>query len=87
MADLVSFDAYRRLVENRPFKFDEEQVNYRRSEGEEKCGGCAHFFTRSLDKFGVCEIFRPTKGEESVLANMVCDFQTQDGENYPLLDE
>jgi hypothetical protein len=83
----ISFDSYRRLIENRPFKFDEEEVNYRKSTGEEKCGGCAHYFTRALDKFGVCEIFRPTEGEESVLANYVCDFHNVNGEDYPLLQD
>ena len=83
----VTFEAYERLRNDRFFKYDEEQVNYRESEGPERCGGCVHFFKRVLDGFGVCEVFRPTTAEESVLENFVCDFQTKDGEDFPLLDD
>ena len=49
----VTFEAYERLRNDRFFKYDEEQVNYRESEGPERCGGCVHFFKRVLDGFGV----------------------------------
>lgn len=82
----VSKDLYERLIENRPLKLSEEEVNYREAEGEEKCKACSHFFTREVDKFHTCEIFRP-EPERSVETNHVCDFFTNDGDKFPLLEE
>jgi len=88
MTERVSKESYDRLVSNRPFKFDEAEVNYRSGHtGHEQCEGCAHFFQRKADDFGVCEIFRPTRGKEEVRPNFVCDFFTEDGEEHPLLTE
>ena len=83
----VSKDAYKRIIENRPFKFSVDEVNYRESEGDEECKGCVHFFERVKDKFHVCEIFRPTKGDESVDPEFVCDFWTENNEDFPLLED
>lgn len=83
----VSKDSYFRLIENRPYKFDESEVNYRKSDAEERCGKCFHFFERLADGFNVCEIFRPTKGSESINPKFVCQFFTEDGEEFPLLKE
>lgn len=83
----VSKESYLRLVENRPYKFDSEEVNYRKSDGEEACERCVHFFERLTDKFHVCEIFRPVKGKETVDPEFVCDFFTADGESHPLLED
>lgn len=72
----VSNEAYKRLTENRPYKFDEEEVNYRDAESsKDKCGTCAHFFARVIDKFHTCEIFRPSDDSE-VISDYVCDFWT-----------
>ena len=77
----VSKESYLRLVENRPYKFDSEEVNYRDSEGEEKCQTCAHFFERVVDQFHTCEIFRPVS-DASVNPDYVCNFHTV-GETTP----
>jgi len=82
----ITKDLYFRIVENRPFKFSAEEVNYRDGEGEEICRTCQHFFERVIDKFHTCEIFRP-KDDASVEAEYVCDFHTVDGEEFPLLEE
>lgn len=74
----VSKESYLRLMENRPYKFDEDEVDYREGEGDELCKTCIHFFTREADEFHTCEIFRP-KDDESVDPEYVCDFWS-DGE-------
>lgn len=80
----VSKESYLRLIENRPYKFDEDEVAYRDGEGEEVCRTCIHFFERVTDKFHTCEIFRPM-GDAPVDPEFVCDFHTLDGEVFPLL--
>lgn len=71
----VSKEAYQRLIENRPYKFDEEEVNYRLGIGTQgnSCSNCAHFYTREVDKFHTCEIFRPDD-DSSIKENYICDF-------------
>lgn len=86
MTERVSKSAYDRLIETRPYKFSVDEVDYREAEGDEHCSDCVHFFERVKDKFHTCEIFRPTKGDESVNPDYVCDF-FNDGESFPLLDE
>jgi hypothetical protein len=85
----VSKDAYLRLIENRPYKFDAEEVNYREAEGDESCGDCQHFYTRKVDGYNVCEVFRDVtkKGENPIDPEKVCDFFTEDGEEFPLLGD
>jgi hypothetical protein len=82
---LVSKESYLRLIENRPYKFSEEEVNYREAEGEVKCSNCVHFYTRKLDSFHTCEILRPAE-DASIDPERVCDFHTVDGEKFPLLE-
>ena len=82
----MDFDTYKRLLENRPFKFSAEEVNYRKGESPYQCQNCAHFFTRKLDGFTVCEIFRPSgETEEAIDPAYTCDFQN-DGDEYPYQD-
>ena len=80
----VTKDSYLRLIDNKPYKFDEEEVNYRDGEGDDVCRTCVHFFERMIDKFHTCEIFRP-RDEGPVDPDYVCDFHTKDNETYPLL--
>jgi hypothetical protein len=72
---VVSKESYERLIENRPYKFDAEEVNYRESEGEEKCGTCVHMFERMIDKFHTCEIYRAAD-ETPVDPEYTCEFWT-----------
>ena len=96
----VSRLEYETLVADRPQKFDEDQVNYRPANRSQfRCDRCLHYFTRITDNFGVCEIFRPTRYArrrspeegypteeiEEVQPEMVCDFFSADGSQYPLL--
>lgn len=80
----VTKGLYLRLIENRPYKFDEDGVTYRDGEGGEVCRTCIHFFERITDKFHTCEIFRP-EDDSPVDPAFVCDFHTTDGETFPLL--
>lgn len=76
---------YKRLMEDRPLKWDTSDVNYRPSEGKERCSRCLHFYLRNIDHFGVCEIFRSeTTDQEGVQPGYTCDFFTRDGERFPL---
>ena len=71
----VSKESYERLLRDRPYKFDEEEVNYRDGEGEDVCATCIHFFTRKVDGYSTCEIFRPSD-DSPVDPDYVCDFHT-----------
>ena len=82
----VSLSLYRRLMDNRPLKFNEDEVNFRKSDGDERCEGCVHYFTRGVDGYSVCEIYRSDTEERSIPPDYVCDFHTTDGEKFPLLD-
>jgi len=85
---MIDMELYQRLIENRPFKFGAEDVNYQDGEGEHRCATCIHFFTRKVDGFHTCEIFRPSEdGEESVIENYRCDFWSDDGEDFPYQKE
>ena len=85
---MPTLNDYRDLVSDRPEKFSAEEVQYRRAEGKERCSRCIHFYERRLDTLGVCEIMRSEETDEKgVLPNWVCDFTTQDGETFPLLQE
>jgi hypothetical protein len=79
---------YNHLIDDRPEKWLPDSVHYRPSDGEEKCRRCLHFYTRKLDGFGVCELIRDADtDEDGVDGDNVCDFYTQDGENFPLLED
>ena len=85
----VTKNFYFRIVENRLVKFNDEEVNYREADSEIRCGNkCQHFFARVWDKFHTCEIFRNEETDEKgVNPDYVCDFHTEDGKTFPLLDE
>lgn len=86
---LADKDIYLRIIDNHPFKLSPEEAEYRKSEGPERCDKCIHFYVRKTDGFTVCEVVRPTEdgNEEPISPNYVCRFTTDDGENFPLLDE
>jgi hypothetical protein len=84
---VVSLQKYRELIEERPRKFDAEEVNYTKdAEGKKQiCFHCIHFFRRAIDDYGVCEIFRSEEtDEEGVKPDAVCDLFTKNGESFPL---
>ncbi len=85
----VSKTEYDALLEERPRKFDAEQVGYERSTNdEEKCANCVHLYSRVVDKFHTCELFRNAETDRvGVMPNWKCSFFTRDGETFPLLDE
>lgn len=82
-------ELYREIINDRPKKLTESEVNYRESDSPvyaKRCRRCLHFFERALDGFSVCELMRPDS-DESVEPDHVCDFFTRDGEDFPLLGE
>jgi hypothetical protein len=85
---LVTIDAYNRLVANRPYKFSGDEVNYRKADTDHTCENCLHLYKRAWDGYGVCEILRDGEGEneEPIKPDWVCDFNTVDGESFPLLE-
>ena len=61
----ATFAEYQAMVDDRPEKLNEEEVNYRDAEGQERCGVCFHFFMQGGgERRTTCEIFRPT-GEDT----------------------
>jgi hypothetical protein len=83
----VTKEMYDRLIENRPFKFAPEEVGYQKADDGNRCDTCIHFFLRKTDGFAVCEIMRDPDGDESVIPNYRCMFQSSDGEEYPYIEE
>jgi hypothetical protein len=78
---------YDDMVADRPEKFSAEQVGYRKAPrgSEQRCENCAHFYTRQVDGFGVCEIFRSEQTDVSgVDPKWLCDWWTLDGTDHPL---
>lgn len=69
----VSKELYQRLMENRPFKLNEEESDYREADTEDRCGNCSHFFERVIDKFHTCEVVRKSD-DGSIDADYVCKF-------------
>lgn len=81
----VKMKDYERLIADRPYKFDDKQVNYRDGKDKERCMRCVHFYVRKVDQHAVCEIFRNDKVDENGIdPDYVCDFFTRDGEKFPL---
>lgn len=76
---IVSKELYDRLMENRPFKLSASEVNYGESDSDNRCDNCVHFYTRVVDDFHTCEIFRPSD-DETVEPSYVCDYWN-DGTN------
>ena len=84
----VTKETYERLLENRPFKLNPDEADYGPGEGEIVCKNCIHYFERKADGFAVCEVVRPDEdGVEAIQPFYKCRFWTNDGENFPLLDE
>jgi hypothetical protein len=84
----ADLEGYTKLLADRPAKFDDSEVDYRESQGKEKCGRCIHLFSRKLDGFNVCEVFRNDEiDNDGIDPEYVCDFFTRDGEVFPLLKE
>lgn len=84
----ADLEDYTKLLADRPSKFSDEEVDYRESEGREKCGKCLHFYTRQIDSLHTCEIFRNDEVDtDGIDPEYVCDFFTRDGEIFPLLKE
>ena len=87
MSPLASKQDYLDLIEDRPHKLDESESGYREARGEpHQCRNCIHLYLRQKDGYKVCEIVRPTKGTEEIQLQYTCQFQTQDGETFPLLN-
>lgn len=79
---------YDDMVADRPEKFTAEQVGYRKAPrgSEYRCENCLHFYTRQVDRFGVCEIFRSLQtDEEGVDPKYLCDWWTSDRDTHPLV--
>jgi hypothetical protein len=84
---MVSLNDYRKLLEERPRKFTAEEVEYNKdAEGKnEICFKCLHYFRRTIDDFGVCEIFRSEETDvDGVKPDATCRFFTHDGKLFPL---
>lgn len=87
---MVTIKEYRKVIEDRPYKLNAEQVEYGPApEGSVfRCNSCIHFFRRSTDSFSVCEIFRDQETDANgVRPDFRCAFWTVDGDVHPLLEE
>lgn len=83
---MKSLADYESLMSDRPRKFTPSDVGYREATAlVHRCRRCIHFYSRIVDRFGVCEIMRPS-ADEPVDPDYVCVFQTKDGDTFPLLD-
>ena len=79
---------YDEMMADRPEKFSAEEVGYRKAPrgSEYRCENCLHFYSRQVDGFGVCEIFRsPQTDISGVDPKWLCDWWTKDGEDHPLV--
>jgi hypothetical protein len=80
---------YQELVADRPSKFAPADVWYQKApEGSAIiCAACIHFYHRAIDGFSVCEILRsPETDRTGVRPDWRCQFQTLDGDVFPLLE-
>ena len=83
----ATLEDYQDVIADRPRKFDQHASSYHLAKGDEpRCDECAHFFQRHLDGYAVCEIVRPVP-EEEIMPEWTCQFQTPDGQTFPLLKE
>lgn len=90
MADLVDKGAYEDIINDRPEKFTPEEVGYEAAPlgSAIRCAGCRHYYIRAIDGFSVCEVMRSDLTDiEGVRPDWRCQFQTVDGDVFPLLDE
>lgn len=86
---MITFEMYDNLMAARPYKFGPEDVGYIKSEDENKCEGCVHFYTRATDGYNVCELIRivvDDDNEKPIEADYRCDFFTETGSKFPYLD-
>ena len=80
---------YLELLNDRPKKFSEAEVNYIPvPEGSAiRCSACLHYYRRAIDGFAVCEIMRSERTDrEGVFPDWRCSFWTVDGIVFPMLD-
>jgi hypothetical protein len=84
----ASFYTYLRVFDSRPFKLDNDEVDYRETEGEQRCKNCFHFYERKVDGYAVCEIFRDVKtdDEKPVDPEKTCHFHTHDGDTMSFIE-
>lgn len=83
---VVSKEEYLELLDDRPFKFTPEQVNFREAlDYEPPCCSCVHWHYAPMRNTAVCEVMRPP--QEHVPSHWTCVFHTTDMEHYPLLEE
>ena len=78
---------YDDIMDDRPEKFNGEQVGYRKAPrgSEQRCENCFHFYKRVIDTRTVCEIFRNEEvDEKGVDPKYLCDWWTSDGTDHPL---
>jgi len=86
---LVSFYSYLRLLDARPYKFDNDEVDYREAEGDARCKNCYHFYERKTDGYKVCEIFRDVKDDDDerpIDPEKTCHFHTKDGDDMTFIE-
>jgi hypothetical protein len=87
---MVSLKQYLDIIEERPYKFNAEQVEYGPApEGSVmRCNSCIHYFRRSIDGFATCEIFRDAEVDANgVRPDFRCAFWTVDAAVHPLIEE
>ena len=85
LKEQASMEEYWLIIGLRPAKFDQKSSNYHLAKDDEpRCDECAHFFVRHLDGYNVCEIVRPVP-EEPIWPEWTCQFQTPDGQQFPLM--
>lgn len=90
MAKLVTLQQMRQLHAKRPEKFSPDEVGYEEApEGSAiRCAGCIMYYRRSIDNLGVCQIMRDDFTDDNgVYPDWRCQFQTVDGDVFPLLEE
>ena len=87
---LVSTKEVERLLDDRPAKFNGDEVGYEAApEGSAiRCASCHHLYRRATDGFGVCELFRDEQtDQEGINPGFRCAFWSSDGAVRPLLPE
>jgi len=87
---MVTLLQVQELLDDRPRKFNAEEVEYGPApEGSVfRCAACIHLFTRRIDGFNTCEIFRdPEVDANGVRPDFRCAFWSSDSDVRPLLEE
>lgn len=74
-------------MRDRPPKFQGRNVKFEKSaNGQERCGGCWHFYASPVTSRGVCELVRP-EGDGSIGESDWCNLWTSDGARYQNLKD